>query len=574
MVNKLNTIEHQMEKFVSERNSEDQENPDHGRILLLHHNFSELNQVPHTFFLGSSSSDGNNLPGKLYRLFWGEQRSEVRHDVKKSIRLTSRRTRGFPWFHTESFFFLFNFIQSDTVKALFKIFFLRDFQKKESLFISGFVPMTKCEYILELEQADAKGFVIIQTPCGKIIIERKNAAEYSVESYFSSASKKFFSARMVVPTKDGKISLKVNFDGVAKTNTITGNGENSISTPFYSLSSSQLKYPSFSPGYIKISTIALPDQGVSTTQLFAVTQSAPRKLITPLGAKNLQPLGFDGPHEYSTLKNGILYMEKCGCRGTLWLDIDYLKDKQYILYLKALIHEKSWESGIHYSKSLTTLSQPDAFALVSDEYDTISSALGTPPKTWCSLRSRDTVFFANYLFEKYAMIWRNGETGVHSEPDVGNLDDSTWEWWNLASKAGMIHPVFTHQTDGEPAIRYSISFSRFKTWIDNYLTNGISIIPFYEWWMINANTHDIKITGISVSDTALKFRVKTNGERGLINVNIPADRNCKIIDMTAKEEIRWTKNPDNSITLYVQSDHEYELFREAKMPLGEISPQS
>ena len=344
-----------MEKIISEGNSGDQENPDHGRILLVHHNFSEINQVPHTFFLGSSSTEGNNLPGKLYRFFWGEQRSDFRHDLKNCIRLTTRRTRGFPWYHTEKFFSLFNFIQSDTIKALFKIFFLRDFQKKESLFLSGFVPMTKCEYILELEQPDVKGFVIIQTPCGKIIIDRKNAAEYSVESFFSPSPKKFSSARMIVPTKDGKISLKVIFDGVAKTNTISGNDSDSISTPFFSISSSQLKYPSFSPGYIKISTIALPNQGVSTTRLFAVTQSAPRKLITPMGAKNLQPLGFDGPHEYSTLKNGILYMEKYGCRGTLWLDIDYLKDKQYILYLKALMSEKSWEAGIHYSKSLTTI---------------------------------------------------------------------------------------------------------------------------------------------------------------------------------------------------------------------------
>ena len=555
-----------MEPFSSEEgNFGGQENPDHGRILLVHHNLSELDQVPHTFFWGSSSSDGNNLPAKLYCFFGGEQESEVRHDVKKSLILSTRRTRGFPWYHTEKFFFLFNFIQYDTIKKLFKIFYLRDFQKKESLFICGFVPMTKCEYTLELEQPDVKGFVIIQTPCGKIIIDRKNTTEYSVESFFSPSPKKFSSARMIVPTRDGKISLKVFFDGIAKTNTISGNGKDSIITPFFSISSSQLKYPSFSPGYIKISTIALPNQGASATRLFAVTQAAPRKLITPIGVKNQQPLGFDGPHDYSALKNGILYMEKHGCRGTLWFDIDYLKDKQYITYLKALMNEKSWEAGIHYSKSLTTLSPPDALALVSDEYDAVSSTLGTPPKSWCSLRSRDTVFFANYLFEKYAMIWRNGETGVHSEPDVGNLDDSTWEWWDLASKAGMIHPVFTHQTDREPAIEYSISFSRFKTWIDNYLANGISIIPFQEWWMMNANTHDIDITSISETNTTLKFRVKTNGERGLINVNIPAERDCKIIDMTTGKEIRWTGNPDNSISLFVQSDHEYKIFRDGKM---------
>ena len=63
-----------MEPFSSEEgNFGGQENPDHGRILLVHHNLSELDQVPHTFFLGSSSSDGNNLPAKLYCFFGGNR---------------------------------------------------------------------------------------------------------------------------------------------------------------------------------------------------------------------------------------------------------------------------------------------------------------------------------------------------------------------------------------------------------------------------------------------------------------------------------------------------------------------
>jgi hypothetical protein len=275
-------------------------------------------------------------------------------------------------------------------------------------------------------------------------------------------------------------------------------------------------------------------------------------------------LGFDGPHDYPTLEKGILYMEKCGCRGTMWFDIEYLKDAHYTTYLKALIHDKSWEAGIHYSKSLTSLSPADAFALVSDEYNTVSSTIGSSPKSWCSLRSMDTVLFANYLFDKYTMIWRNGETGVHSEPDVGNLDDTTWEWWNPASKAGLIHPVFTHQTDREPAIKYSISFSKFKTWIDNYQNRGISIVPFQEWWMMNANTHDIDITNISVINNTIKFRVKTNGERGLVNVDIPAGRDLNVIDLNTRETITWTESPDNSITFFVQSNHEYEIFRSEK----------
>jgi len=550
-----------MNTISSEDKTRAQENPDRGKILLFHQNFSEIRQVPHNFFLGSPSSDENCLPDKLYRFFWGVQKSDVRHDQKNCIILTTRRTQVFPWYYSEKFLAFFKIVQSDTIKTLFKIFFLRDIQKKESLFIGSFVPMTTCEYTIKLEKPEKTGFVIIQTPCARIILERKKTGEYGIESFFNSASEKFAFKQMSVPTKDGKLTLKVYFDGISKTNVIYGNDQDPIITPFFSKSSSELKYPSFSQGYVKISTIALPDQGTSTTLLYAITQSVPRKLITPIGVKNMQPLGFDGPHAFTALKNGIMYLEKSGCRATIWFDIGYLNDEPYTTYLKALLHDKSWEAGIHYSKSLTTLSSADAFELISDEYHTISSQLGISPKSWCSLRSMDTVFFANYLFDTYSMIWRNGETGVHSEPDVGNLDDATWEWWNLASKAGMIYPVFTHQTDREPALPYSISFSKLKTWIDNYQANDISIIPFYEWWLVNANTHDMLITNITEINKTVKFRVKTNGERGLINVHIPAGRDLSVTDLNSREVITWTESLDNSITFFVESDHEYEIFR-------------
>ena len=205
--------------------------------------------------------------------------------------------------------------------------------------------MTSCEYTIDLEKPDKNGFVIIQTPCARIIIDRKNTGEYGIQSFFYSASEKIVFKRTVVPTKNGKLSLKVSFDGISKTNIISGNDQKPIITPFFRTSSSQLKYPSFAQGYIKISTIALPDQGFSTTLLSEITQSAQRKLITPIGVKDLQPLGFDGPHAYNHLKKGIHYLEKTGCRATIWFDIEYLRDISYTQYLKALIHDKSWEAG-------------------------------------------------------------------------------------------------------------------------------------------------------------------------------------------------------------------------------------
>jgi hypothetical protein len=57
----------------------------------------------------------------------------------------------------------------------------------------------------------------------------------------------------------------------------------------------------------------------------------------------------------------------------------------------------------------------------------------------------------------------------------------------------------------------------------------------------------------------VKFTVKTNGEKGLVNINIPAEKDLKVIDHHTREIINWTVNVDNSITFYIRSNHEYEI---------------
>jgi hypothetical protein len=205
------------------------------------------------------------------------------------------------------------------------------------------------------------------------------------------------------------------------------------------------------------------------------------------------------------------------------------------------------------------LSSSEADKLVSEEYNSISSLMSTHPKSWCSLRNGDTSDHADYLFDTYQMIWRNGDPGIYSERSIGALEDETWEWWSRASMAALIYPAFTHQIDRDPAIRYSISYSKFRTWVDNYQSRGITITPFSEWWHINANTNDARITNISVYNRTLRFTATTNGEKALVNVNISQRDDLRILDLSVNKEVGWTNNGDNSITFYVESDHEYQI---------------
>ncbi|MGA2913398.1 MAG: hypothetical protein ABSE07_07755 [Methanoregula sp.] len=530
------------------------ENPDEGKILLVYENFTENNQIPHNFFLGKSYSD--SIFHKIYGLFFGEQKSKLMFDNEN--RLIYNTTMIYPFPNNE---IIFHFIPFDLFKPIYKILFLRtNIPQTESLFIGGFVPMTKCEYHIELEKTGEKGFVIIKTPGAKIIIDRKNIGEYFVDSFFMNGSDNLEFKRMIVPTKNGKISLNILFDGIVKTNTISGDNQNPVVTPFYSEDGKQLDYTTFSQGYIKISNIVLPDQDTSTIRLYNLSQTAPRKLITPIGDKTVQPFGIDSPPSYTAITEGISYMKKFGDRGTIWYDISNIKDENYTRFLDSLFQNESWEVGIHYSKSLTELSSADGNELISYENNLVTSQFNTSPKTWCSLRNEDTTDHANYIFERYSMIWRNGEMGINSEPDYGNLEDATWNWWNLASKAGLIYPAFTHETDREPAIRYSISYSKFMSWVNNYQANSISIIPFHEWWSINANTNDTYITNISVQNHTLTFDVKTNGETALVNADVSEQKDLKIKDEITHDFINWTASLDNSITFYVESNHKYIIF--------------
>ena len=53
---------------------------------------------------------------------------------------------------------------------------------------------------------------------------------------------------------------------------------------------------------------------------------------------------------------------------------------------------------------------------------------------------------------------------------------------------------------------------------------------------------------VTLNNSTLRFRPKTNGERALLDVNISADRNPGILDHTSNETINWTRSADNSIT--------------------------
>ena len=129
----------------------------------------------------------------------------------------------------------------------------------------------------------------------------------------------------------------------------------------------------------------------------------------------------------------------------------------------------------------------------------------------------------------------------------------------------MIYPVFTYEIDQDPAVKYSISNSKFRNWVDNYFSNNVSITSFYEYNQINSNTYDTYFDGLKRSADLIQFNAHTNGARSLINVNVSAGKNTQVYDSTSGEFLNYTPEKDSSITFWVESNHTYNIYLDKRV---------
>ncbi|HWR25798.1 MAG TPA: hypothetical protein VN278_06125, partial [Methanosarcina sp.] len=437
-----------------------------------------------------------------------------------------------------------------------------------ALYICNLTPMVKCTYIfsIDIDADDKNSFIELDSPGSRLIIQ-EIGNNTILTSYFQVPSGDIEYKTVCIGNSTGKSNFEITFDGYNKTNTIYTEDGNSIVTPFYKLERQRLPYVDFSNGYIKFTNFLMGEGKYLVFDVCSLNQKADRKLITPIGSKKIMPFGLDGPHARNTTEKGISYLKSKNYKGTIWCDTKYLQqyNETDLEYLRGLIASDSWEVGIHYSEELNKLPLQQAYRLMDSEYQEVYKKTGKKPTNWCSLRNEDNVTHAAYAYEKLGMFWRNGASGVNAEKKVGNLDDDTWEWWETASRKGMIYPVFTHELDQDPAIKYSISNSKFRNWVDNYFSNNVSITAFYEYNQINRNTHDAYFDGLKRSADLIKFDAHTNGARSLVNVNVSTGKNTQVYDGTSGEFLNYTPEKDSSITFWVENNHTYNIYLDKRV---------
>ncbi|WP_240664329.1 hypothetical protein [Methanosarcina sp. MSH10X1] len=548
-----------------------------GILPLFSQSYSRANGVPNNIFI--AKLQGNKIYDRLYSAIYGTLKSEITFDTSTVLKYkVARDSRLFPY----SLFPIADTILESGVNgytvdlmrssethsfceaaSIPLIHYRAQPRQSGSLYICGLVPMVKCTYQISMDTKmdDPQSFVELNSPGSKLIIQ-KIGNDIILKSYFRVSSEDIRSENICIRSAAEKFDFKIKFDGHNKTNTIYTKDGNSIVTPFYNPDRQRLPYIDFSNGYIKLTSFITGRGTHLDVEIYRINQTADRKLITAIGCSRMLPFGLDGPHIRKTTEQGISYLNSKNNRGTIWFDIELLEqcNETDLEYLRSLVINNSWDVGIHYSKELNSLPLEQAYEVIDEGYLYVYNKIGRKPTSWCSMRNKDTVTHAIYAYENLEMFWRNGDSGIHAEKDIGNLDDATWEWWETASRAGMIHPVFTHELDQDPAIKYSISRSKFQNWVENYDSNNISIVSFYEYGQVSRNTYDAYFENLIYTEHSVTFDAYTNGAAALINIDVAAGRNTKVYDNKLKKYISYNIEQDNSITFWVENKHTYNIY--------------
>ena len=564
--------------FPDTGNLEMHNNTDQGIIILFSQNYSETNSVSHNVFIAKFQRD--NICDSVYSTIYGTLKPQIiLNSTSKGLKYRTIRYSCLSPYSllpvADTFLdlgikaFPGNLMKSSETEGFCEVTSIPLVHYREqprqtgSLYICNLTPMVKCTYqvSMDVNTDDLHSCVELNSPGSKLIIQERNNNTL-LTSYFENSSGDIKSETICIGNATGKSDFEILFDGHNKTNTIYAKDGNYIVTPFYDLERQRLPYLDFSNGYLKFTTFIMGEGTYLDVDMYSINQKADRKLITPIGDNKILPFGLDGPHARNTTEQGISYLKSKNDKGTIWFDRDYLEkyNETDLEYLRNLVANDSWDVGVHYSKELNSLPLEQAYKVMDEEYLYVYEKIGRKPTTWCSMRNRDNITHAIYAYEKLGMFWRNGDSGVNAEKEVGNLDDDTWEWWEIVSGAGMVYPVFTHELDQEPAIKYSISCSKFSNWVDNYRSNNVSIVSFYEYSQVNRNPYDAYFDDLEYNESLITFDAHTNGVKAFINVNVTAGNHSQAYDSTLNESLNYTREQDKSITFWVENNHTYSVY--------------
>jgi PKD repeat protein len=433
-------------------------------------------------------------------------------------------------------------------KKLKAIDFKRTYTGYGMLFIGGMYPTTEQNLTIDvgLEGSSTSTTIKFYNTVAEIRVRRMSDNSYSVYSYWTDDSGSEHNSFYNVPSSlvvNNHIPVSILSDNNNRNNVIMSwNSSFGVTTPYKQNAVRNLPYP------VVIIPLLTGELYVTGTQssdwacahIYSVQQTIDRKIITIYPTKNITGFGVDGPQEKYNTK-AIAYMNNYGYLGTAWADpVD--NDPINIDFNKALL-ANGWELGIHFSHRLTDLSLQAAESLMDSEYAIVTARYGQAPTSWCSLQNADNVTHAVYAYQKYGMLWRNGPTGMHLVSMIGNIYNDTWPWWSQASANAVLCPAFTHRTDPDPTIKYSIDYSKFTKWVNNYHDASVKVTGFKQYYGNGLAQDTDSVNLIESNNSNIEFMATLNGYSFLTNAKTTFPVNSVMFGNTS---IPFTLNNDGA----------------------------
>ncbi len=433
-------------------------------------------------------------------------------------------------------------------KTLKAIDFKRTYTGSGMICIGGMYPTTDQTLTINvgLDGTSTPTTIKLYNTVVEIRVRRMSDNSYRVYSYWTedngSERYSFYSVpkNLVV---NNHIPVSILSNNKNRKNVIMSwNSSYEITTPYKQNSVRNLPYPVV---IIPLLTGELYVGGThksdwACAHIYSVQQTIDRRTVTTYPTKNITGFGIDGPQEQYNTKS-TTYMARYGYVGTAWVDpVD--NDPININFNKKLL-ANGWELGIHFSHRFTDLSPKAAEKLMDSEYAAMTARYGQAPSSWCSLQNADNTTHAVYAYKKYGMLWRNGPAGMHLVSVIGNIYNSTWPWWSQASANAVVCPVFTHRTDQDPAIKYSIDYSKFIKWVNNYHDASVKVTGFKQYY-VNGLAQDTASINLIESDKLnVKFSATLNGYPFITNVKTTFPVNSV---MCGNASIPFTRNNDGA----------------------------
>jgi fibronectin type 3 domain-containing protein len=378
--------------------------------------------------------------------------------------------------------------------------------------------------------------------------------------YYTSPSQVAYSSYDVPVSAlvNGVNTINIEVSGTGKSVRVYHDSTRSVTTPMHPWNVQNLPYDPLTLPMVRFTNEKSSRATWISSFLYGVRETVSGGPVTPVPGDDLVPFGIDVPRAEGN-QNGAAYMAERGHVGVVWADEYYLDNLPEVIPFQQALLDQGWELGIHYSRSLNTLSTVEALAYMEEVYDQVYQTFGRAPTTWCSFENKDNLTHARYAYESLGMLWRNAQWYI---PNGGSLVENTWPaFWSMISGAQMVTPSFTHFTDQTGTVSaYAIGYSHFTNWVDNYA--GKSIVGFNEYYHRISNQVDTKIQYQSYTPgEELKFTVQCNEfpSRLLINFSGAGDAVVKKNGAVLTSPGDYQVVGDDRIVLLGQSGDRFEI---------------